>query len=83
MENLSMSTPQRDSGIFAALNKTPPHFLFGLMLFGLLWLASEYLVTRKEYEKDQAGIRQALEDMRQDSNDVKNDIKKLLERSSK
>jgi hypothetical protein len=68
---LIMVKQPADSGIYAAIKKVPPHFVFGAMFFALLWLMQEYFVSRKEYEKDQHNIHSTLTEMRMD-------IKELL-----
>lgn len=64
---------QADAGIFAAVKKVPPHFLFGALLFACLWLMAQYFVTIKEYDKDQNEVNKKLTEM-------SNDIKELLKR---
>jgi hypothetical protein len=71
--NQQVMVKQTDSGMFAALKKVPPHFLFGALLFAALWLMAQYFVTQKEYEKDQSNVNQKLTEMA-------GDIKELLKR---
>lgn len=71
-QNTALMTKQ-DQGVFAALKKIPPHFLFGALLFAALWLMAQYFVTQKEYDKDQNNVNQKL-------NEMAGDIKELLKR---
>jgi hypothetical protein len=74
MLNQMIKNHTPDSGILTVIKKVPPHFLFGAMLFALLWLMSEYFVTRKEYDKDQNRIEKKLDD-------VAGDIKEILRKA--
>ena len=65
---------QEDVGILGMIRKTPPHFLFGIMLFALLWLVSKYFVSQEQYDKDQRHVNSAL-------SEIQSDIKQILRNS--
>lgn len=73
---------ESDSGILSAVKKTPPHYLFGVMLFAFLWLMAQYFVTDKEYAKDNAVRERSFDGLRQDINEIKHDIKDILKRGN-
>jgi hypothetical protein len=67
-------TKHEDVGILGMIKKTPPHYLFGVMLFALLWLVSKYFVSQEQYDKDQVRVAATL-------NEIRQDIKEILKHS--